>query len=72
MARNLATDLFDDFLQLVGDGGEGGIRTHGTHKVQQFSRLPDSTTLAPHHNVANVLNFGTNDKFPHSLYSSAG
>ncbi len=28
-------------------GGEGGIRTHGTQKVQRFSRPPDSTALAP-------------------------
>ena len=30
-------------------GGEGGIRTHGTQKVQRFSRPPQSTTLSPLH-----------------------
>ena len=33
-------------LYLV-NGGEGGIRTHGAHKAQRFSRPPDSTALAP-------------------------
>ncbi|SVC69345.1 uncharacterized protein METZ01_LOCUS322199 [marine metagenome] len=28
-------------------GGGGGIRTHGTHKAQRFSRPPRSTTPAP-------------------------
>ena len=37
------TAIVQDF---VGSGGGCGIRTHGTQRVQQFSRLPHSTTLA--------------------------
>lgn len=34
-------------LSLAKAGGEGGIRTHGTQKVQRFSRPPRSAAPAP-------------------------